>query len=292
MNSSKKGSAEFRFSETLRSLATLRPRRRHSRESGNRAQWTPAFAAVAAGNRRVKKQLCATPLACSWLILVLIVPGGAYARKKKKDQPVTFQQSLYEYIRQAQEGVANTGQTPGSIWNPNGAFSRLPRDDKAYRLGDILTINIIEQTTAQTTGNVKASRTFSASSGISALFGQIGPTAGLQNIFSPNSSRALNGQAQTQSSSLLTTAVAASVVAVLPNDYLVVQATRTVEVDNQLQQVILRGIARPSDIGPGNSIPSTSLADLSVQVAGKGVITDNTRPPNKVIRAILRVVGF
>ena len=230
-----------------------------------------------------------------WLIfagaaLFLLAPSGTFARKKAKQ--VSFQQSLAEYIRQAEQGVANTGPTAGSIWNPNGAFARLPRDDKAYRLGDILTINIIEQTTAQATGTVKSSRDFSASSSISALLGQIGPTSGLQNIFSPNSTSALNGQAQTASTSSLATSLAATVVAVLPNNYMVVQAMRTVKVDNQLQQVILRGIVRPSDIGPDNSIPSTALADLNVQVDGKGVINDGTRPPNRLIRAILRVVGF
>lgn len=227
------------------------------------------------------------------IIVALAAPAACYARKKKdKKRPVTFQQSLSEYMQQAEQGMANPAPTTGSIWNPNGPLAQLPRDDKAFRLGDMLTINIIEQTTSQTSGQVKAGRTFSASSGISALMGQIGPTAGLQNLFSPNSTKALNGQAQTQSSSLLTTALAATVVGVLPNNYLVVQAMRTVEVDNQEQQVILRGIARPSDIGPDNSIASTSLADLSVQVTGKGVISDNTRPPNKIVRAILRVVGF
>lgn len=244
---------------------------------------------------RLKPSVCSA----GWIItvlgsLLLLAPAPGFARKKKKKEqaPVTFQQSLDEYVRDAKIAIANPAPTNGSIWNPNGAYAELPRDDKASRLGDIVTINIIEQTTAQSSGNVKTSRTFNASSGIGALFGQIGPAAGIDNIFSPSSARALNGQAQTQSSSLLTTSVAASVVGVLPNNYLVVQATRTVEVDNEEQQVVLRGIARPSDIGPDNSIPSTSLADLSVQVIGRGVITDDTRPPNKVVRAILRVVGF
>lgn len=233
------------------------------------------------------------PIILGMILLLLIFPGGIYARKKEQQTPVSFEQSLAQYVREAQEGVFNTaGPTTGSIWNPNGPLAELARDDKARRLGDILTINIVEQTTAQTTGAVKAARTFNASSGISALFGQIGPSAGLQNIFSPNSSKALNGQAQTASSSLLTTDVAATVVGILPNHYLVLQATRTVEVDNQQQQVILRGIARPTDISPANSVPSTSLADLSVQVVGKGVISDNVRPPNRIIRAILRIVGF
>ena len=230
-----------------------------------------------------------------WLILsgtglCLMAPGWVFARQKPKQ--ITFQQSLAEYIRQARQGVANPAPTTGSIWNPNGPLAQLPRDDKAYRLGDILTINIIEETTAQSTGTVKSSRDFSASSSIGALFGQIGPTSGLQNIFSPSSSKALNGQAQTASTSSLTTSLAATVVAVLPNNYMVVQAMRTVKMDNQLQQVILRGVVRPSDIAPDNSVPSTALADLSVRVIGKGVINDSTRPPNWLVREFLKIVGF
>jgi flagellar L-ring protein FlgH len=227
-----------------------------------------------------------------WIIVLLLGAQWTYAKKKKKDKPVPFQQSLYQYVRDAQQGVVNPAPTTGSIWNPNGQLAELPRDDKAYRLGDVVTIDIVAQTTATTTGDVKTSRTFSASSGISALFGVIGPAAGLNNIFSPNSTSALTGSAEADSSQQLTTDVAANVVAVLPNNYLVVQATRTVEVDNQTQQVILRGIARPSDINSSNAIPSTALSDLTVQVTGKGVISDSVRPPNKIIRAILKVVGF
>ena len=224
------------------------------------------------------------------MALILLIPGVSSAKKEPKAVP--YQQSLQEYIHQAEMGVANTQPTAGSLWNPNGAFAQLPRDDKAHRLGDILTINIIEQTTAQASGTVKASRDFSASSSVSALMGQIGPTSGWQNIFSPSSSNALSGQAQTASTSSLSTSVAATVVDVLPNSYLVVQAIRTLKVDNQEQQVVLRGIVRPSDISPDNSVPSTALADLSVTVNGKGVISDSTRRPNALVRAILRITGF
>src|SRR5579875_1568914 len=224
------------------------------------------------------------------MALLLLIPGHSFA--KKKPQEVSYEQSLQEYVRQAEQGVANPQPTVGSIWNPNGVFAQLPRDDKAHRPGDILTINIIEQTTAQASGTVKASRDFSASSSVSALMGQIGPTSGWQNIFSPSSSNALSGQAQTASTSSLSTSVAATVVDVLPNSYLVVQAIRTLKVDNQEQQVVLRGIVRPSDISPDNSVPSTALADLSVTVNGKGVISDSTRRPNVLVRAILRLTGF
>ncbi len=226
------------------------------------------------------------------MVALLVSPGASYARKKKKQKQVSFQQSLLDYERQAQEGVANAAHTTGSLWNPNGPLADLAKDDKAYRVGDILTIDVIEQTSSAATGNVKTSRSFSASSGITALMGEIGSSAGIANLFSPTSNRALNGQAQTSSSYQFSTDLAATVVDVLPNRYLVVQATRSVAVDNEQQQVVVRGICRPTDIEPGDVIPSTALADLSVQVIGKGIITDETAPPNKIIRLILKIVGF
>jgi len=54
----------------------------------------------------------------------------------------------------------------------------------------------------------------------------------------------------------------------------------------------VRGIVRPSDLWPDNSIISTQVANLQVEVEGKGVISDETAPPNRLTRLILKLVGF
>lgn len=224
------------------------------------------------------------------LLSILVLPLSASARKKKPAAPTD--ENLQQYIQSAKAGVEGRQASMGSLWTPSGPYSTLARDDKAYRPGDMVTINIEEQLTAATTGNVKTARAFTASSSLGAFVGQIPANSGLQNLFSPTSNSALNGQAQTASSSLLNTSLEGLVVAVLPNGYLVVQAERKVNVDNQWQHVILRGVVRPSDISPANSIPSTAISNLQVEVQGKGVITDNTRQPNRIVRLILKVVGF
>jgi flagellar L-ring protein FlgH len=222
---------------------------------------------------------------------LLLVPTVAQARKKKQKAPAP-EVSLQQYIAMAKAGLASPAPTMGSLWTPNGRFSNLARDDKAYRTGDTLTINILEQTTATNSSNVKTARSFSASSGIGAFFGIIPANSGLQNMFSPQSQNALNGQAQTASSSLLNTSLQGMVMAVLPNGYLVVQADRTVKMDNQWQHVILRGLVRPDDVASNNIVSSSAISNLEVEIQGKGVISDGTRPPNKIVRAILRIVGF
>ena len=165
-------------------------------------------------------------------------------------------------------------------------------DYKARNVNDLIVIQVVESTTAAEDGAVKSARTFSASSGISGLMGTPGPTSGLQNIFSPNSSRTLNGQAQTSSDSTLTTSLSGRVVDVLPNGFLVIEAVRQMYMNNQHQTVIIHGVVRPGDIGSNNAVPSTAISNLEVELKGRGVISDGVAPPNKLVRLILKLVGF
>jgi flagellar L-ring protein FlgH len=233
--------------------------------------------------------------ACS-LATAILLPTTAAAKKStqqdKSKSQAAYDQALDEYVRQASAANPNTPTTLGSLWTTGGTLSNMARDDKASQVGDLIIINILESTNASASGTAKGSRSFSASSGITAALGVIKPTAPIANIFSPNSQDSLNGAATTASSHSLSTNLAGSVVKVLPNGYLVIQAARDVYIDNQRQHVTVRGVIRPSDIAPDNSVPSTSVANLQVEVEGKGVITDETRPPNAITRFLLRLVSF
>lgn len=226
------------------------------------------------------------------VLLVAAGPAQAKKRVKKAPQPTPTEQNLIDYIQQLTRNAQAATAAPGSLWNPDGSFSNLVRDYKAYKVGDLVTINIVEQTSAAASGNVKSARSFSASSGISAFYGPLKTTNHFTNLFSPQSTNSLDGQTQTSSSSTLSTSLTGTVAQVLPNGYLVVQADRAVDIDNQRQQVVVRGVVRPGDLAPDNSVPSTSVGNLEVEIVGKGVISDGTRPPNKITRLILKLVGF
>jgi flagellar L-ring protein precursor FlgH len=208
---------------------------------------------------------------------------------RKKGHPK--QDFLAEYIARAKAVKSPTPPT-GSLWSPQSPYSDLASDYKARNINDLIVIQVVESTTAAEDGAVKSARAFSASSGISAFMGTPGPTAGIQNIFSPNSSRTLNGQAQTSSDSTLTTSLSGRVVDVLPNGFLVIEATRGIFVNNQHQTVIIHGVVRPGDIGPNNAVPSTAVSNLEVELKGRGVISDGVAPPNFLVRMILKIVGF
>lgn len=208
--------------------------------------------------------------------------------KKKPPQQKDF---LAEYLQRARAMKVPAPNT-GSIWTPQSPYSDMSSDYKARNVNDVIVIQVVESTTAAEDGAVKSSRTFSASSGISAVMGLPGPTAGIQNIFSPSSSRALNGQAATSSDSALTTSLSGRVVEVLPNGFLVIEAVRQMFMNNQHQTVIIHGVVRPGDINSANAVPSTAVCNLEVELKGKGVISDGVAPPNKLVGLILKLVGF
>ena len=227
------------------------------------------------------------------LVLALVVcfftVPSCGALFKKKVRPTN--DSLTDYIQRV-KGVMASTPSAGSFWTPQSPYSDLASDYKARNVNDLLIIQIVESTTATEDGAVKSQRTFSASSSITGLAGTPGANNAMQNLFAPNSSRTLNGQAQTSSDSTLNTSLAGRVVEVLPNGFLVIEAMRQVFMNNQHQTVILHGVVRPGDISSGNTVASTSISNLEVELQGKGVISDGVAPPNRLVRFILKLVGF
>ncbi len=219
---------------------------------------------------------------------LLTLPGYGVGIKKmgkpKKDY-------LADYVARVRASTSPT-PTTGSFWTPQSPYSDMASDYKARNINDLIVIQVVESTTAAEDGAVKSARTFTANSGISAFTGLPGPTAGIQNIFSPNSSRTLNGQAQTSSDSTLSTSLSGRVVDVLPNGFLVIEAVRQMFMNNQHQTVIIHGVVRPGDINAANAVPSTAVSNLEVELKGKGVISDGVAPPNKLVGLILKLVGF
>jgi flagellar L-ring protein precursor FlgH len=56
--------------------------------------------------------------------------------------------------------------------------------------------------------------------------------------------------------------------------------------------VTIRGVVRPNDIGPNNTVSSAALGNLEIEMKGKGIISDSTRPLNPLTKAILWLFGF
>ncbi len=226
-------------------------------------------------------------LAAKLLTILILLAASAEATNTKIQR-----ESLATYVERMQQQEAEVSvPTPGSLWTDNGRLVGLALDYKASHVGDVVGIVVVQDVTAQNAGSVGTSRTFNASSGISALAGRLN-TNGLQSLFSPSSSQALTGKSQAATTSTLRTQLAGRVVAVFPNGTLVVEAEREVTMNNEKQTVLLRGLVRPGDVAPNNTVVSNLIGNLELELKGKGVLSDGTHPPNVVVRFLLRLVGF
>jgi len=219
------------------------------------------------------------------LSLFLVLQSFAKEKPVKRD-------TLAEYVqRMSAKEPERSSITVGSLWNDSGKFANMVSDYKASRVGDLVTISVAQNLSASSTGNVATNRTFSANSGITALPGKL-KTAGVANLFAANSADALSGKAQATSQTSLSTTLTGRVAAVLPTGTLVVEAERQITMNNQHETVILRGLVRPGDLDASNTVVSNNVGDLEVEVKGKGIISEGTRPVNPIMKWILRVVGF
>lgn len=224
-------------------------------------------------------------------LLLTSAPAVRAAHKSKADTSNTTE-ALNAYIARVRATSVEVPGVDGSLWSPQARWSNLAIDDKAHNVGDIVTILLNDSYSSTSNDSLKTARTFSASSGVTGAFGTVSPTSGWQSLFSPNSAEALNGAGQSAITSSLNVTLAGQVMDVLPNGALVVQAARNMFVGNQRQTIIVRGILRPDDVSPTNVANSSALTNLEVEVKGKGVVSDGTRPPNAIIRAILKVLNF
>jgi len=224
--------------------------------------------------------------ACSGMVLCCAVSAAA---GRKPESPAQLRS---QYISHVQEmDIPAVQRTTGSLWTPDAQLNDVSTDYKARRLNDTLVILVSVQTTAAQSGDVNSARAFQTNSAVTGLAGDVN-TKGLNPLFNANSSTSLKGSGATDSSTTFQTSLTAQVVAVLPSGNLVVEAQRKIFMNNQHEDVTVRGVVRPNDIGPNNTVPSAALSNLEIEMKGKGIISDSTRSPNFITRALLWLTGF
>lgn len=217
------------------------------------------------------------------LLCVLILTSLTWGKNKKLQEPVGP-----VYIPAETQEI----HTIGSLWSDQGILSDMSKDYKAHKVNDIVMIRILERTNSTQTGQVKTNRKFAASASVTQLAGRLSAANNLQKLLNANSSNSLDGQGASTSNTSFTTMLAGRVVQVLPNGNMVIEASRDVDINNERTTAIVRGLVRPGDVAADNSVLSSAISDLHLQLKGKGVVSDSTRPPNKIVRMVLKVLGF
>lgn len=222
------------------------------------------------------------------LLLCLAMPAIAGEKKPSSASP------LDAWIAEARSREAASVETSarGSLWRSDAPLADLARDPKAAHVDDLVTVLVFENASAVARGTTKTSRQSAAQYSAGAVLGPTRAAGPLSNMLSVGGAQSLDGQGATTRSATLTTTLSARVAGVLPNGYLVLEGTKTMTVNSEAQVVTIRGVARPTDVSPGNVVRSDRLAQLEVKINGKGVVGDAVRRPNFLYRLLLGLLPF
>jgi flagellar L-ring protein precursor FlgH len=182
--------------------------------------------------------------------------------------------------------------SPGSLYLPSAPLGDLARDLRASQAGDIVTIIVSDRASAVSKGTTKSGRKSSVQASISAAGGVTRATGPWANLAKTNSDYQLDGQGSTTRENTLYTTVSARVIGVTANGNLVLEGAKQVQVNSENQTVLVRGLVRPADISPVNSVSSDRVADLQITINGKGVVGDAVRRPWLLYRILLGLLPF
>ena len=177
-------------------------------------------------------------------------------------------------------------KTLGSLWQEENGRAYLYEDMRAMRVGDILTIKIVENHRGSKSADTSAERDSTIQNSLSgSAIGYIGipgirlggeARRGLG--IDASASNKFGGKGATNREGTLTGTISVVVTEVLPNGDLRVEGRREVTVNSEKQLMTIAGIVRRVDVNTKNTVLSTAIADAKIVYSGLGVLDDVQRP--------------
>ncbi len=161
----------------------------------------------------------------------------------------------------------------GAIYKPDTALA-LYEDAKARRVGDILTVVLVEETTGENSMDNSINSSTELNLDTPLFGGQSKPEFN----YEVGGGSSFEGQSGSSQSNRLSGSIAVTVHAVLPNGNLVVEGEKRIRINQANEYVKLEGVVRPIDIGAFNTLYSTQVADARITYAGKGTNSQSNSP--------------
>ena len=167
--------------------------------------------------------------------------------------------------------VAGAVQAGGPLIDLESGNS-LVSNFKARQVGDIITILIVEEATANATAKTDANNKSEVSGGPGLGFLDLVTSWGIntENKYSGNGSTTRAGNLQAE--------ITARVVEVLHNGDYRLEGSRMVNINGEKQLIEITGSCRSRDINSDNTIMSTFISDAQIAYNGSGVVNDTSEP--------------
>lgn len=163
----------------------------------------------------------------------------------------------------------------GSLWPGDSQKNLMFADNKANAVGDIVTVHVLESTTALNKANTTDER---STSGTFEFNSAAGDSATVPTAFTAGGGLKNKGTGVTGRSDSFSTTVSCLVTEVLPNGNLVVEGQRRMKINDEEQFIIVRGMIRKDDITYNNTITSSQMANADIIYTGSGGIDGGTGP--------------
>ena len=200
--------------------------------------------------------------------------------------PVGYPAPLVAQAQAMQANPVSYNQPAGanSLWRAGARAFFI--DQRASRVGDIVTVQINIDDQASTQNKTSSSRSSGMTAGVPHLLG-LESTLGkiLPGGFDPanaletNSTSSNAGSGQVNRSEKISLTIAAVVTGVLPNGNMVIQGVQEVRTNTDLRQLTVAGIVRPEDISSANTIRHTQIAEARISYGGRGDISRVQKTP-------------
>jgi flagellar L-ring protein precursor FlgH len=160
------------------------------------------------------------------------------------------------------------------------------RDQRASKVGDILTVQIDIRDNATVSNETATNRSSSVDGGFTNLFGLESSIAKVlpgapdpAHLVQTGSSSNLAGAGSVTRSEAVSLTIAAVVSSVLPNGNMVIQGRQEVRINQELRELTIAGIVRPEDISAANTVRHTQIAEARVSYGGRGAISRVQKVP-------------
>ena len=167
-----------------------------------------------------------------------------------------------------------------SIW-PGGQqnysnSSSLIGDTRALKVGDLVTVQVLEQASAEQGSSMKTGKDSSVSGGLGLGSWSRGSGVPLQSYGAGAQENFAGGGSSSRNGRLVTT-LTARVIGILESGNFVIEGRRSLKINDEKQHLYVKGIVRPKDVGRNNVVLSSVISDAQIIFEGKGPLTEKSR---------------
>lgn len=150
------------------------------------------------------------------------------------------------------------------------SFQSLTADRRAYRVGDALTVLVVENSSASSSADTTTEKRGGVGIALSTHNEDKRANVDLTENFA--------GKGKIQRAGRLLATLTVSVAAIASNGDLVVSGSQLIEVNEEKQHIQLEGRVRPTDVSEANTVLSSRIAEAKISYVGDGLLGEKQRP--------------